>query len=93
MKLARGLEHKFYEEWLRVLRLFSLDKRRLKGNPTVLYNYLEGDCGKVEVSLFSQVRRKNTRVNGLKLYQSRFRLDIKKTSFTKGARKWWNDHL
>lgn len=82
MELVKNLEHSFYEERLKELRFFSREKRSLRRDLVTLFSYLERGCSLGVVSLFFQLTGDRTKGNHVKLYQVKFRLDIRNNFFT-----------
>ncbi|KAK4821751.1 LOW QUALITY PROTEIN: hypothetical protein QYF61_000812 [Mycteria americana] len=88
MKIIRWLEHLPYEDRLRELGSFSLEKRRLWGDLIAAFQYLKGAYRKDVEGLWSVVIGQGG--NGFKLKEGRFRLDIRKKLFIVRVVRHWN---
>lgn len=76
MRVLTGLEHPCYVDRLRELGLFSPEKRRLWGDFTAAFQYLEWAYKKDGERLFTRAYRDRTSSSGFKLKEGR--LNIRK---------------
>ncbi|PKU38341.1 hypothetical protein llap_11354 [Limosa lapponica baueri] len=90
MKMIIGTEHLSYDKRLRDLGLFSLEKRRLRGDLINAYQYLKGGCQEDESRLLSVAPSDRTRGNRHKLERRKLCLNTRKNFFTLRATEHWN---
>jgi len=76
-RVIRGLEQLSYEERLRELVLFSLEKRRLWEDLIEAFHHLKQAYGRDGSKLFIRACCNRTRGNGFKLIEGRFRVDTR----------------
>ena len=88
--MIQGMKDLSYEDRLRELGLFSLEKRRLWEDLIVAFQYLNESYKKEGDRLFRKVYGDRTRGNDSKLKEDRFGLDIRKKSFTVKVVRYWN---
>ena len=65
-KMIRGLEHLPYRDMLRELGLFNLEKRRLRGDRIIAFQFLKGTCKQKENQIFTWVGSERTRRDSFK---------------------------
>jgi len=89
-QMIHGIECFSYKGRLRELGLFSLEKRRLRGDLIVALQHRKGSYRKEGDRLFSKVCGDRTKRNGFKLKEGRFRLDKWRKYFMVRVVRHWN---
>ena len=89
-KMITGLGHLSYEERLQRLGLFSLEKRRLRGDMIETYKIMHGRDRVDRGTFFSLSHNTRTRGHPLKLSVGRVKTDKRKYFFTQRVIGVWN---
>ncbi|PKU37922.1 hypothetical protein llap_11779 [Limosa lapponica baueri] len=89
-RMIRGMEHLSYEDRLRELGLFSLEKRKLRGDLITAFQYLKGAYRRDGGGLCIRECSDRMKGNGFKLKEGRFRLDMRKKFFPVRVVRHWN---
>ena len=87
--MIKGMEQLSYEDRLRQLGSFSLEKRRLQRDLIEAFQYVKGAYKKDWDRLFSRACCERTGSNGSKLKEGSFRLDKRNQSFMMRVMKHW----
>ena len=85
-----SVKHLPYEDRLRELDLFSLEKRSLQDDLIAAFQYLKGAYKQEGSKLFGRVDNSRTKGNSFKLKEGRFRLDVRGKFLTRTVVRCWN---
>ncbi len=89
-RLVRGLRHVSYEERLRQLNLFSLERRRLQTDLILAFNIFKGEVDLNSSDFFLRPPRAGLRGHTYRLLQLPSRLRRRSGVFSVRAVKYWN---
>ena len=89
-RMLPGMVGRSYEERLRDLRLFSLERRRLRGDLIEAYKMIKGLDSVDSESLFPRMVMANMRGHSFKLRGSSYRTDVRGRFFTQRVVRAWN---
>ena len=90
LKDDKGLEHLLYEERLSELGLFSLEKRRPRGDLINVCKYHKCERQRDIANFFSAVCRDWTRGNSLNLEHRKLLTNVQKNFFMVRVTEHWN---
>jgi len=89
-RMLPGMEGRSYEERLRDLRLFSLERRRLRSDLIEAYKMIRGLDRVDSESIFPRMVKTGTQGHSSKLWDDRYRTDVRGRFFTQRVVRAWN---
>lgn len=89
-RMVAGMRGKSYKERLETLGLFSMERRRLRGDLIETFKIMKGLTGLEMGNLFTRAPLESTRGHQMKLMKPRCRLNLRANFFTNRVIDVWN---
>ena len=89
-RMVAGMRGKPYKQRLDELNLYSLERRRLRGDLIETFKIVKGISGLKFEDFFVKLPQTGTRGHSLRLQRGHSRLEIRAQFFTNRVVPWWN---